>query len=74
MWSDPAKYPAASALALPPDKALELARTPTRLAGMPGALQERLINFGYGMAERAIRSHVDPGAFAAPGFPYARGI
>lgn len=74
MWSDPAKYPAASALALPQDKALELARTPTRLADMPGALQERLINFGYGMAERAIRSHVDPGAFAAPGFPYARGI
>ena len=74
MRSDPSKYPAESALALPQDKALELARTPTRLAKMADALQERLINFGYGMAERGMRSHVDPGALAAPGFPYARGI
>jgi NTE family protein len=74
MWTDPAEYPAASSLRLPKEKAAELARTPTRLAEMPDALQERLINFGYGMAERAIRSHFDPNALAATDFPYPRGI
>jgi NTE family protein len=54
--------------------ASELARTPTRLEAMPDALQERLINFGYGMAERAVRSHFDRDAHAAERFPYARGI
>lgn len=74
MRSDPAKYPAPSQLSLPRNKTDELARTPTRLAAVPDELQERLINFGFGMAERAIRSHVDPNALAAPGFPYPRGI
>jgi NTE family protein len=74
MWSDPGKYPAPSQLSLPRDRADALARTPTRLAAMPDELQEKLINFGYGMAERAIRSHVDPNALAATGFPYPRGI
>jgi NTE family protein len=74
MWSDPAKYPAPSRLSLPSDKADELARTQTRLAAMPDELQERLINFGYGMAERAIRSHVDSNALAAAAFPYPRGV
>ncbi len=32
------------------------------------------INFGYGMAERAIRSYYDPNALAAERFPYPRGI
>jgi NTE family protein len=74
MWSDPQNYPAPSQLALPSDRANALARTPTRLAEMPDELQERLINFGYGMAERAIRSHFDPNALAATHFPYPRGI
>jgi NTE family protein len=62
MWTDPAEYPAASQLSLPKEAAGELARTPTRLRAMPAKLQERLINFGYGMAERAIRSYFDQGA------------
>jgi hypothetical protein len=33
-----------------------------------------LINFGYGMAERAIRSYFDRQALAAVRVPYARGI
>lgn len=73
-WTDPAEYSAPSALALPRDKADALARTPTRLAAMPSELQERLINFGYGMAERALRSYFDPAAFAATSFPYPRGV
>jgi NTE family protein len=74
MWTDPAEYPAESALQLPQDKTDALARTPTRLAALPDESQERLINFGYGMAERAIRSYFDPNALAATGFPYVRGI
>ncbi|HET7434313.1 MAG TPA: patatin-like phospholipase family protein [Thermoanaerobaculia bacterium] len=74
MWTDPAEYPATSKLSLPSDRARELATTPTRLSKMKDDLQERLINFGYGMCERAIRSYYDPAALAAAGFPYARGI
>lgn len=74
MWTDPAEYSAPSNLDLPRDKARELAETPTRLAEMPDELQERLINFGYGIAERAIRSYFDKQALAAVRFPYARGI
>jgi len=74
MWTDPAEYAAPSRLNLPTETANALARTPTRLASMPDDLQERLINFGYGMAERAIRSYYDPNALAANQFPYPRGI
>ena len=74
MWTKPSEYPAASQLSLPDANAEALARTPTRLKAMPGKLQEQLINFGYGMAERAVRSYYDPNAFAAPKFPYTRGV
>lgn len=74
MWSDPRKYPVASQLELPVDRANELARIPTRLSELDDDLQERLINFGYGMAERGVRSHFDPDALAAASFPYPRGI
>jgi NTE family protein len=75
MWTDPAEYPAQSRLALPTASARALAETPTRLAEMPAELQERLINFGYGMAERALRSYFDKDALAATSFPYpGRGI
>jgi NTE family protein len=74
MWTDPAEYSAASALALPAGPARALAETPTRLAAMDEELQERLVNFGYGMAERAIRSFFDEAALAPARFPYPRGI
>jgi NTE family protein len=74
MRTDPDKYPAQSRLTLPREKAGELAGVATRLKGLPDELQERLVNFGYGMAERAIRSHFDENAYAAEQFPYPRGI
>jgi NTE family protein len=74
MWTDPAEYRAPSNLALPQQAAKSLAEVSTRLAALPDELQERLINFGYGMAERAIRSYFDVNAFAAPRFPFPRGI
>jgi NTE family protein len=74
MWTKPSDYPAASALAIADATAQSLAQTPTRLAELPAATQERIINFGYGMAERAIRSYFDTNAFAPAAFPYARGV
>ena len=74
MWTKPSEYPVTSQLSLPDENARTLAETPTRLKAMSDKLQEQLINFGYGMAERAVRSYYDPNAFAAPKFPYAGGI
>src|SRR5207247_8467515 len=74
MFTDPSEYKAPSKLALPADRARVLAETPTRLAQMSDELQERLINFGYGLTEHAIRSYVDPAALAPQQFPYSRGI
>jgi NTE family protein len=74
MWTDPAEYPAVSKLSLPTDRALQLAKVTTRLKAVPDELQQRIINFGYGMAERAIRSYYDPAARASDAFPYPGGI
>ncbi|MFA6958238.1 MAG: patatin-like phospholipase family protein [Thermoanaerobaculia bacterium] len=74
MWTDPDDYPAPSRLTVPKDRARALAETPTRLAAMSPQLIDRLINFGYAMAERAIRSYYDPGAIAATKFPYPGGV
>ncbi|HEX8617659.1 MAG TPA: patatin-like phospholipase family protein [Thermoanaerobaculia bacterium] len=74
MWTTPSDYPVTSKLPIPADRGLDLARTPTRLAAMPPALQNRIINFGYGMAERAIRSYYDKTAFAPDSFPCAGGV
>ena len=72
MRSDPndrEKYPAPSDLALPAHRIEELAKTPTRLAAIEPDYQQRLINFGYAMTERAIRSWVDEQAPKGK-FPY----
>jgi NTE family protein len=74
MSSDPAKFPAASALPVPLNHAQELASVSTRLSALNDEMQERLINFGYAMAERGVRSHYDPAAFAPAHFPYPRGV
>lgn len=70
----PNDYSAGSALALPPERVAELAAVPTRLAAMPDALQERLINWGYAMCDIAMRSWVDASLPAATAFPYPRGV
>jgi NTE family protein len=69
-----ADYRAGSALSLPVDRLEELANVPTRLAGMPDDLQERLINWGYAMCDIAMRSWEDPALPAATAFPYPRGV
>jgi NTE family protein len=73
MWTKPSDYPV---VALPIDdaRAIELAKTPTRLADLPDNTQNNIINFGYGMAERAVRSYFDTGAFKPSAFPCPGGV
>jgi NTE family protein len=73
MGSDPANY-SSGGLPVDAERAQRLANLPTRLARLPNPLQRRLINFGYAMTDRAIRTHVDAGAFAPTQFPYPEGV
>jgi NTE family protein len=63
-------YELASALSCPSAQTRALAATKTRLERMPDALQERLINWGYGVCDAAMRKHVDAALPAPQGFPY----
>lgn len=74
MWADLAEYPETISLPMPPDRAAELARVATRLAAMDEPLRNRLINFGYAMAARAVRAFHDPGALDPGAFPLQGGI
>lgn len=73
MWTPASKFPTHS-LDFDEKRGLELAKTPTRLAELKPELQNRLINYGYAMAERAIRTHFDPGALAPTKLPAMGGI
>jgi NTE family protein len=64
--------PPDGSLPCPDDKALQLARTATRLAHMDDDLQERLINWGYAICDAAMRRWVDTTLPAPGGFPYPR--
>lgn len=73
MWTKPSEYPVV-ALPMTDANAVALAKTPTRLAELSNDVQNRIINFGYGMAERAIRSYFDTGAFRPTAFPCPGGV
>lgn len=73
MWTPASKFPTHS-LEFDEKRGLELARTPTRLAELKPELQNRLINYGYAMAERAIRTHFDKDALAPTRLPAMGGI
>jgi NTE family protein len=73
--TDIADYRLAGALPCPFERTLELANTPTRLKRLDGALQERLINWGYAVCDAALRTHVDVTLPEGAAFPYpARGV
>ena len=75
MWVKPSDYPVhAPNLPIDEKRGLELAMTPTRLSKMSNELQNRLINYGYGMTERGIRSYFDKDAFVPAGFPCPGGV
>jgi NTE family protein len=71
--SHTADYQLADPLPSPSQATDGLAAVPTRLAAMPDELQERLINWGYAIADTALRRHLEPSASRGE-FPYPRGL
>jgi NTE family protein len=57
-------------LPCPFDHTTALAATPTRLASMESALQERLINWGYAVCDASLRRHFNSALPAPVAFPY----
>jgi len=53
---------------------LETAWNGTRLKALPDRDQERLINWGYAIADAGLRAHIDHNLRAPIGYPYARGV
>ena len=70
VWTNIADYGLPSTLPCPHDVTLRIAAMPTRLGKMDGAVQERLINWGYAVCDAAMRSHVEPSLSAGGEFPY----
>ena len=68
--SDIAKYGLPTSMEAPYEETLELAGVPTRLASLPAATQELLINWGYAICDTAMRQWVDKTLPPPPGFPY----
>ena len=70
MRSNIRKFSAPSTLPCPFDRTQILAETPTRLAKMENLLQERIMNWGYAIADAGMRSWVDPTLPAPSSFPF----
>jgi NTE family protein len=65
-------YACTDALPCPHDRVMRLATLHTRLAALPDATQDRLINWGYAICDAAVRRWVEPGAPVPASFPYPR--
>jgi NTE family protein len=63
--TDISNYGLADSLPFPHADSLLLARTPTRLAAIDATRQEQIINWGYAVADAALRAHLNP-AFPKP--------
>lgn len=61
-------------LPCPEEESRALAATPTRLAAMSPETRHRLVNWGYGLADAALRTFVDPALPEPAGFPHPGGI
>ena len=68
--TDIGDYKLPTALDCPFEKTPVLANTPTRLKKLDGSLQERIINWGFGVCDAAIRTHLIPGLPKPNDFPY----
>ena len=68
--SQVADYGLADPLPCPPQHALVLANTKTRLKRLEPVVQERLINWGYAICDTAMRKWVDAGLVRPAAFPY----
>jgi len=68
-----AEYGLSDALDCPFEKTVALAGEPTRLAEIPRARRERLVNWGYAVCDAALRRWVIDGpASPPPAFPYPK--
>jgi NTE family protein len=67
--SDIADFGLDETLPCPVDRTMALAGIATRLRSMSDGQQDRLINWGYAVADAALRRHVDP-ALPIGRFPY----
>lgn len=72
--TDISGFPALNKLPCPIDRVAQLAGVDTDLAKKDDTIQERLINWGYAVADASIRSYVDNTLSAPTRFPYAREI
>ncbi len=72
MRTDIGDYGVVGALPCPPAATRALAALPTRLAEVPTTTAERLINWGYAIADAALRADLAPGADPPAGFPYPK--
>ena len=68
--SDIGDYDLASSLPCPAEATKALAGISTRLAALDPRAQERLINWGYAIADTAVRKWVAPDLQPPDGFPY----
>jgi NTE family protein len=66
--TDMANYGLADSLPFLHTDSLLLAGTPTRLAAIDGTRQKQIINWGYAVADAALRAHVNP-SFGKPTKP-----
>lgn len=64
----------AATLPCPAERTLALAATPTRLAALPLETRRRLANWGYAIADTALRSWVTPSLPEPDGFPWPGGV
>ena len=55
-------------------RALELSRTPTRLAGLDERTRHALTNWGYAATDLVLRNFTDPATAAGQGFPCRGGV
>ncbi len=72
--SDISNYALADALPCPLDQTTELAKIPTRLKQLGAGVQERLIDWGYGICDAALRKHFNPALPKTSRFPFQRGV
>jgi NTE family protein len=68
--TDIGDYKLPTAMDCPFEKTSVLANTPTRLKKLDGSLQERIINWGFGVCDAAIRTHLNPALPKPNDFPY----
>jgi NTE family protein len=69
--SDRADFPAPQgSLLCPIEQTTALAHLPTRLAALEESTRQRIINWGYAVADAGLRSYVDPTLSTPAQFPH----